>query len=55
MKRASKAKKRVAVTFENATLAYIRSVARTRGESFSAVCGSMLREIMRDDLACEER
>lgn len=50
MKRASKPRKRVAVTFDADTLDYIKRIAKTRGESFSAVCGSMLREIARDDI-----
>jgi negative regulator of replication initiation len=53
MKTEAGARLRHAVSFDKELYSYIAGVARERGESFSAVCASMLREIMRDDLATE--
>lgn len=44
---------RHAVSFDKALHSYIEQIARERGEAFSSVCASMLREIMHDDMTVE--
>jgi hypothetical protein len=53
MKTETGARLRHAISFDKALHSYIDQMAHERGESFSAVCASMLREIMRDDMAAE--
>jgi hypothetical protein len=53
MKAENGARLRRAVSFDKELYSYIDETAKTRKESFSAVCASMLREIMRDDMAAE--
>lgn len=53
MKAETGARLRHAISFDKPLHSYIDQIARERGESFSAVCASMLREIMHDDMATE--
>jgi hypothetical protein len=44
---------RHAITFDRDLYSYISKMAAEREESFSAMCASLLREIMKDDMKAE--